>query len=268
MHCFRVSLQPLLVLFATLGAAQPTGAAEPVELTVYAAASLRDALQELAPAAERATGTRLVFNLGASNDLAREIVAANKADLFFSADEGWMDRVADAGLVDAGSRRSPLANRLVVIVPAGSRLQIAAAKDLAAPAIRRLVLANPAAVPAGKYAKAWLESAGQWTAVAERVIPALDVRAALAAVESGTVDVGVVYRTDAAGSQRVRVAYLVPEGEGPRISYALAALGSRPNLESARAVAAWLCAPQAAAIFARFGFVAAAVASQESPSRK
>lgn len=248
-------LQPLLGLFVALGAAQTAPAAEPVELTVYAASSLRDVLQELAPTVERATGTRLVFNLGASNDLARQIVAANKADLFFSADEAWMDRVAAAGLVDAGSRRAPLANRLVVVVPADSQLQISAARDLASPAIRRLALGNPEAVPAGRYARAWLESQGQWTAVAERVIPALDVRAALAAVESAAVDAGIVYRTDAAQSRRVRVAYLVPEGEGPRITYALAALAPRPHHEAARAVAAWLCGPEAAAVFERFGFL-------------
>lgn len=260
--------QLLLGLLAAFAAVQPVPAAEPVELTVYAASSLRDVLQEVAPAAERATGARLTFNFGASNDLARQIVAANKADLFFSADEGWMDRVAEKGLVDAGSRCAPLSNRLAVVVPVDSRLQIAAAGDLASPAIRRLALANPEAVPAGKYARAWLESQGQWTAVAERVIPALDVRAALAAVESGAVDAGVVYRTDAAASRRVRVAYLVPEGEGPRIAYALAALRSRSDLETARAVVAWLCGPEAAAVFARFGFAAGTAASQDSPSRK
>ena len=225
-------------------------------------------LAELAPAVERATGTRLVFNLGASNDLARQIVAANKADLFFSADEGWMDQVAAAGLVDGGSRRSPLSNRLVVVVPAASSLQIAAAADLVSPAVRRLSLANPEIVPAGKYAKAWLVSKGAWQAVAQRVVPALDVRAALAAVESGAVEAGVVYRTDAATSGRVRVAYVVPEGEGARISYALAALQPRPHLEAARAVAAWLCGPEAAAVFERLGFVVPDPESQDSPSRR
>jgi molybdate transport system substrate-binding protein len=156
----------------------------------------------------------------------------------------------------------------VVVVPADSALRIAAPRDLAAPAIRRLALANPEAVPAGRYAKAWLESQGQWTAVAGRIVPALDVRAALAAVESGAVDAGVVYRTDAAASRRVRVAYLVPEGEGPRIVYALAALRSRPNLETARAAAAWLCGPEASAVFERFGFVVRPAESQDPPFGK
>lgn len=250
----------LLGCAGLIGCSSAVHAAERIELQAYAAASLSDVLLELAPAVERATGTRLVWNLGASNDLARQIVAANRADLFFSADEGWMDRVAAAGLVDTPSRRSPLSNRLVVVVPSDSPLQISSAKDLASPAVRRLAVANPEAVPAGKYAKAWLESQGQWSAVAERVVPALDVRAALAAVESGAVEAGVVYRTDAALSKRVRAAYLVPEGEGPRISYAIAALAPRPHLEAARAVVAWLASPAAAPVFERHGFVVLAAA--------
>lgn len=251
----------LLLLFLAVaspaqvsGPAGATGRGAPVELHFYAAASLRDVLQELAPALERATGTRLVWNLGASNDLARQIVAAGKADLFFSADEGWMDHLAAEGLVDTASRRSPLSNRLVVIVPAASPLEVASARDLAASSVRRLSLANPEAVPAGKYARAWLEQSGVWSAVAKRVVPALDVRAALAAVESGAIEAGIVYRTDAAGARRARVAFEVPVEEGPTIAYALAALAGRPHLERAREVVAWLCGPEAAAVFARHGF--------------
>jgi len=230
--------------------------AQAEELTLYAAASLRDVLEELAPALERATGARLVVNLGASSDLARQIVAAGKADIFFSADEAWMDHVARSGLVDAASRRSPLGNRLVVVIPLDSDLAPRGAADLAAPELRRLSLADPAAVPAGKYARAWLESAGAWAALAPRVVPALDVRAALAAVESGACEAGIVYRTDAAISRRVRIAFEVPEGEGPEIAYALAAIVGRPGLARARAAVDWLAGPEAAPVFERFGFVA------------
>jgi molybdate transport system substrate-binding protein len=242
-------------LAAGVSSSGATPAAGPVELRIAAAASLRDVLQELAPALERATGARPVFNFAGSSELARQIVAANRADVFFSADEEWMDRVAEAGLVDAASRRSPLSNRLVVVVPVASGLEIHSAADLAQPRVRRLALAQPDAVPAGRYARAWLESAGQWSALAGRVIPALDVRAALAAVGSGAVDAGVVYRTDAAISARVRVAYEVPDGEGPRIAYALAAMRDRPHLELARRAVAWLCGPAAGAAFARRGFL-------------
>ncbi len=234
--------------------AQSPSAPRP-ELSFYAAASLRDALLELQPRCEAATESHLVFNFGASSDLARQIVAAAKADVFFSADESWMDRVASAGLVDTASRRSPLSNRLVVVLPQDGAVTIGSAADLTAPTLRRLALADPATVPAGKYAKAWLERAGVWERVVDRVVPALDVRAALAAVESGGVDAGVVYRTDAAISERVQVAYEVPAAEGPPISYALAAMADRAHLDRSRAVVRWLAGPEARPVFERRGFV-------------
>jgi molybdate transport system substrate-binding protein len=222
---------------------------------VYAAASLRDVLQHLAPAGEKAADVRLVFNFGASNDLARQIEAGNKADVFFSADEDWMDRVARAGLVDAESRRSFLSNRLIVVGAADTTLSVGSPSDLAAPAVRRLSLANPEAVPAGRYARAWLEKAGVWKTVEDRVVPAIDVRAALAVVESGAAEVGIVYRTDAAISRHVRVLYEVPAGEGPRISYAVAAMRDRPRIAAARRLVAWLAGPEAALTFERSGFI-------------
>ena len=225
------------------------------EIVVYAAASLRDVLMRLAPACEEALEVSLVFNFGASNDLARQIDAGNKADVFFSADEEWMDRVARAGLVDAGSRRSFLSNRLVVVGAADSALGVRSPSDLAAPGVRRISLADPEAVPAGRYAKAWLERAGIWKAVRDRVVPALDVRAALAVVESGAAEAGIVYRTDAAISGHVRVLYEVPAGEGPPISYAVAALGGRPQVAASRRLVAWLAGAEAATSFERFGFI-------------
>ncbi len=236
-------------------AAAPAGAGPPVEIAVYAAASLRDALGAIAPVCEGRTGTRLIFNFGASNDLARQIVAADKAEVFLSADEGWMDKVAEAGLLDADSRRSLLSNRLVVVVPSDSTLSIGSAADLAADAVKRLSLANPDAVPAGKYAKAWLEQAGAWGKVRERVVPATDVRASLAAVEAGAVDAGVVYRTDAAIAKRVKVAWTVPESEGPKISYPIAAMKNGPRHDLARRVVDCFEGKEAHDLFERFGFV-------------
>jgi molybdate transport system substrate-binding protein len=229
--------------------------ARPAEIVVYAAASLRDVLQSLAPACERPLGVRLVFNFGASNDLARQIEAGGKADVFFSADEESMDRIERAGLVDRASRRSVLSNRLVVVGPKSGPQSLRSASDLAGPEMRRLSLADPRAVPAGKYARAWLEKAGIWKDVESRVVPGLDVRAALAAVESGGADLAVVYRTDAALSRRVRVLYEVPESEGPHISYPVAALSDRPRPAAARRVVAWLAGAEAAAMFERSGFI-------------
>ena len=232
-----------------------SAASEPPELTLYAAASLRDALQAAAPPCEKEAGARALFNFGASNDLARQIVAANKADVFFSADEAWMDHVAKAGLIDAGSRRPLLSNRLVVVGPREGGPEIHGATDLSGMGIRRLSIANPEAVPAGKYARAWLQKAGVWEAVAERVLPGFDVRAALAAVESGGAEAGIVYRTDAAISGKVRVLYEVPEADGPAISYPIAALGDRPALETSRRLVACLAGDGPAEVFRRYGFV-------------
>ncbi|MGH9464057.1 MAG: molybdate ABC transporter substrate-binding protein [Thermoanaerobaculia bacterium] len=235
-------------------APRPADEAAGVELMVYAAASLREALEELASACQREEGVRVLFNFGASNDLARQIRAANKADVFLSADEAWMDAVAAAGLVDAPSRRTLLSNRLVVIGARGSGRRVGSAAELAALPVARLSLANPEAVPAGKYARAWLERAGQWDAVEERVVPAVDVRAALAAVETGAIEVGIVYATDAAISDRVEILLAVPETEAPLIRYPIAALAERPHLQAARRVVDWLAGEEAAAVFESYGF--------------
>ena len=258
---FLPTTAAILAAATLCGAAMFSGAvlsaapAAPMEITVYAAASLKDALGAIAPVCESRTGAHPIFNFGASNDLARQIIAANKADIFFSADSGWMDEVAKAGLLDESSRRSLLSNRLVVVVPADSTLRIGSAADLAGHAIKRLSLANPAAVPAGTYAKAWLEKAGVWEKVSGRVVPAPDVRAALAAVESGAIEAGIVYKTDAAIAKHAKVTFEVPEQEGPRIVYPVAAVKDRPLTEAARRTVACYTGNEARAIFERFGFI-------------
>jgi len=181
--------------------------------------------------------------------------AKPEADVFFSADEPLMDKVAGEGLVDAASRRSLLSNRLVVIVPLDSHLKVTGPADLAGPAVQKIALADPNAVPAGKYARAWLEKAHQWEAIRERVVPAVDVRAALAAVEAGGVEAGVVYSTDAAISKKVRVAYEVPESDAPLISYPVAAIKGRPQQDAARRVVDCLAGDEAGKTFESFGFI-------------
>ena len=236
--------------------ARPAAAESPKpEIVVYAAASLRDALEALTDPCERETGAKLVLNLGASSDLERQIEAGNKADLFFSADEAWMDKLDTAGLVDGATRRSPLSNHLVVVALPDGGVTVKAPSDLASRSIRRVSIANPDAVPAGKYARVWLQKAGLWESIADRVLPGVDVRAALAAVEAGGAEVGIVYRTDARVSKKVQVVYEVPESESPAISYALAAMKDRPQAEAARLVVTFLAGPAAAPVYERFGFL-------------
>src|SRR2546427_6577715 len=120
----------LLIAIPGLPGASADKRSHPVEVSLYAAASLRDALEDLAPRCESSLGVRLLFNFGASNDLARQIIAAARADVFFSADEDWMDRVVAAGLVDTASRRSLLSNRMVVVAPTDTPLRVTAPADL------------------------------------------------------------------------------------------------------------------------------------------
>jgi molybdate transport system substrate-binding protein len=164
-----------------------------------------------------------------------------------------MDQVEKAGLVQPGTRVELLSNRLVVVVPADSKRKVASAAELRG--VKRLAIADPAAVPAGIYAKAWLEKAGVWKELEPRVIPALDVRAALAAVETGRVDAGVVYATDAALSKRVRVVLTIPQAEGPRIVYPAAALAKGKAPEAGRDFVRFLQGGPARSIFERYGFI-------------
>jgi molybdate transport system substrate-binding protein len=232
------------------------------EVTVFAAASLRDAMQEVGELYREATGVEPVFNFAGSNELARQILAAPRADVYLPANEKWMDEVETAGRVVEGTRGALLSNRLVVIARTDSPHRVAAPEDLATLPHRHLVLAQPDAVPAGIYAREWLASkpapGGEgtlWDAVAERVAPTLDVRAALGLVESDPDLVGIVYRTDAASSERVHTLYEVPEAEGPRIVYAAAAIAGGPNPEAGRSFVDFLAEPAASEVFERHGFV-------------
>jgi molybdate transport system substrate-binding protein len=236
-----------LLAFLSFG---PLASADEVHL--YAAASLTEAVKEVAAGFEKATGHTVVFNLGASNDLARQIKAGAPAEVFFSADVAQMDGLVTAGLVRAEDRVDVLSNVLVVVVPTGSGTRVGSASDLVP--LRRLALADPQAVPAGVYARRWLESAGLWAKVADRVVPSLNVRAALSAVESGNVDAGIVYKTDAAVSKRVEIALTVPREEGPPIVYPLAPLAGSKKPGTAALVRA-LTSAAARDVYLRHGFV-------------
>ena len=219
---------------------------------VFAAASLTDSLGEIIDLFEAShEGVRVVPQFGASNDLARQILAGAPAHLFFSADERQMDRAMAGGSIEEGSRRDLLSNHLVIVEGRASGEPIRSPRDLERGG--RIALADPEAVPAGVYARQYLEKLGLWDRVRSRVVPTLDVRAALAAVASGNVDAGFVYRTDAILEPRVRVAFEVPRDEGPRIVYPLALV--RGGSEEARALFRFLVSPEAAAVFERYGFV-------------
>lgn len=226
----------LLLLFAVnLSAA---------EIKVFAAASLTDALLDAARIYERESKDTVVFNFGASSVLARQIEAGAPADLFLSADEEKMNALQRRGRIDAKTRVSFLSNTLVIV---GVREPEALRK------VRRIALAEPSTVPAGIYAKQYLQRAGLWRAVAAKVIPTDNVRAALAAYESGNVDAAIVYATDLRVAKRLRATYRVPREEGPRISYPFAVVSDSSEKQAAKRFLTWL--RQRTDIFSKHGFL-------------
>jgi molybdate transport system substrate-binding protein len=249
-------LSPLALALSCLGLADAVPRAEAAagreEVAVFAAASLADALTEIGNAWEAASGNHPVFNFGASSDLARQIRAGAPADVFFSADSAQMDALERQGLVRTEGRSDLLSNTLVVIVPESSSARMAAPRDLAA--FQTIALADPQAVPAGVYARGWLEGLGLWGELAARVVPMLHVRAALAAVESGNAEAGIVYRTDAARSRRARIVFEVPREQGPRILYPVAPLATSGK-RAAEAFVRYLRSPAAREVFVRHGFL-------------
>lgn len=224
-------------------------------LRVSAAASLTDVLQALAPIYQTQTGDTLVFNFGASSILARQIQEGAPVDLFVSADEQKMDQLQRAHLIVRASRRSILSNTLVIVVPNDSHMTIGSPSDLTGRSIKRIAVAEPQTVPAGIYAKQYLRKIGLWSKVVGKVIPTDNVRGALAAVESGNVDAGIVYKTDALISKGVRVAYEVPASEGPVISYPVAVVADSRQQAAAQRVLDFLQSPRAREVFRKYGFL-------------
>jgi molybdate transport system substrate-binding protein len=225
------------------------------EVTVFAAASLTDSLKQIAAAYEIQSGDKITFNFGASSALARQIDEGAPADIFFSADEAKMDGLEKKGLIDVGTRESRLGNSLVVVVAADSTLQINSAGDLTNSAVNQIALADPKAVPAGVYAKKWLLNVALWPAIEPKVVPTENVRAALAAVESGNVEAGVVYKTDAGISRKVKIAYEVPSKDAPDISYPMALVKEAVQPEAARKFLRYLDSDEATMVFEKFGFL-------------
>ena len=192
------------------------------EITVFAAASLTDSLEEIALGYKGQSDDSIVFYFGASSTLARQIGAGAPADIFFSADEAKMNLLEKKGLIETNTCKSRLGNALVIVVSSRGTLRLNSPRDLAGERIKRVALADTEAVPAGIYAKSWLESIQLWHAIRPKVVPTENVRGALAAVESGNVEAGIVYKTDAMISKKVKVAYEVPVKDGPNISYPMA----------------------------------------------
>ena len=239
------------VIVAGIAAAGSTSARQP-ELLVSAAASLADVMAQAARAYQARSGVRVTVNTGASNTLARQIAAGARVDLFISADEAQMDSIS--GEIAPGTRVDLLSNQLAIAVPADRPRTMRSARDLTDPAIRRLAVGDPAAVPAGVYARMYLEKLGIWKQLSGKVLPSGSVRLALAAVENGAADAAIVYRTDLASARRATLALAIPISEGPRIVYPAAVLRAGRHHDAAVRLLAWLRDEEASKIFRAAGF--------------
>lgn len=252
----RATIVSVLLFAAFCGhALAGSAAAGPNDaLLVFAAASLTDALETLGAQYTARTRRPVKFSFAASSTLARQIEAGTRADVFFSADHEWMDYLEQRGLIAPRTRRDIIANRLVLIAPADSRIELRIARGFAiADALGRgrLATGDPDTVPVGRYARTALTSLGVWNEVAPRLARADNVRSALAFVARGETPLGIVYETDALIEKRVRLVDVFPANTHPPIRYPAAA--TRYAVPAGEFVE-FLQSRAAQEIFRRYGF--------------
>jgi molybdate transport system substrate-binding protein len=241
-------------------------AAQGKDVLVFAAASLKNALDDIAGQRQRESGKKTVISYAASNTLIKQIEQGAPADIFISADLDWMDYGQQKGLLKPDSRSNLLGNRLVLIAPkdANVSVNIQPGFDLAALLKGgRLAMANVDAVPAGRYGKAALEKLGAWDGVKDKIAQAENVRAALVLVARGEAPLGIVYQTDAASDPTVKIVGTFPENTHPPIIYPIALTKESTNPD-AQAFLNYLRSPTARAAFERQGFTVLTPGGQRS----
>jgi molybdate transport system substrate-binding protein len=225
------------------------------DILVFAAASLTNVLDEIGAAYTQQTKQPVKFSYAASSALARQLEAGARADVFFSADLEWMDYVQARGLIDRTTRRNVLGNRLALVAPADSKIELRIAPGFALAAALgngRLATGDPESVPVGKYARSALTSLGIWNDVADRLVRADNVRSALAFIARGETPLGIVYETDAKVERRVRVVDFFPADSHPPIVYPVAlTVSARP---AARQFIDFLQSAPAHEAFKKYGF--------------
>ena len=251
------SALPILALaLAILLSAVAPAAAQSRELLVFAAASLRNALDDVDAQFQRETGKHVNVSYAASSALAKQLEAGAPADLFISADLDWMDYLAKRNLIKPESRKSLLGNALVMVAPKDSTVDVKIAPGFPLAKLLaggKLAMADTNAVPAGKYGKAALEKLGVWAAVEHSIAQAENVRAALLLVARKEAPLGIVYRTDAAAEPDVKVVGTFPEDSHPPVVYPIALVADSTN-PNAAALLAFIESAKARPLFERQGF--------------
>jgi molybdate transport system substrate-binding protein len=246
-----------LLLIAGLLAMRLLHAAETgkPELLVFAASSLTNVMDDIGAAYTRQTGQKVKFSYAASSALAKQIEASAQADAFFSADTEWMDYLNSRSLIDKSTRRDVLGNRLVLVAPADSKVELKIGPNFPLATTLgsgRLATGDPDSVPVGKYAKAALTSLGVWNDVADKLVRAENVRAALSFIARGEAPLGIVYQTDAQVEPKVRVVDVFPESSHLPITYPVAAT---PKAKAGtQAFIAFFKDPAAIELFRKYGF--------------
>ena len=231
--------------------------AQDVKITVFAAASLTNAMQDIAKEYKKEKNVDVVSSFASSSTLARQIEAGAPADLFISADQKWMDYAVNKKAIDAATRETLLGNSLVVVAPKASE-QANIAVDANTPWTSllkggRLAVGDPDHVPAGIYAKEALQKLGAWETLSPKLAPAEDVRGALTLVERSEAPLGIVYGSDAVASKGVKVVGTFPEDSHQKVEYPIAIIDGHKNA-TVSAFYDYLKGPQASEIFKRYGF--------------
>jgi len=255
---FQMSRNLLLFVLLILSSAPSSipASAQVQKLVIFAAASLKDALDEVNPAYQHEKGQETTTSHAASSTLAKQIEAAAPADIFISADLDWMDYLAKRNLIKPETRADLLGNRLVLIAPVDSAAKLGIGRNFPlAQALGngRLAIADPNGVPAGRYGKAALESLGVWFSVADKLAQAENVRATLLLVSRGEAPLGIVYQTDANSDKGVKIVGVFPENTHPPIIYPIAVVAISTN-SGAPGYIAFLKSSVARPIFEKQGF--------------
>lgn len=244
----------LATLLLAIGLQSPLPAQSNTTLLVSAAASLQEALEAIDPLFEQGRGVTVNYNFGASGALQQQIEQGAPADVFFSAADRQMTALQQGNLLLPETRRNLLTNRLVLIVPRNSTLNLTSFRQLSHSNVRRIAVGEPRSVPVGQYSEELFRNLGILEQVRPKFIYGNSVRNVLAAVASGNVDAGLVYTTDARISNRVRQVATAPENLHSPIVYPSAVLKNSRNAQAARAYVQFLSGSQARAVFRRFGF--------------
>jgi molybdate transport system substrate-binding protein len=243
----------LVLVFAVLSGCT-TDKQKPIELSVFAAISLTDALGEIGTAFTAESGVKVYYNFAASTTLQRQLEKGASADVFISASPRQVVALEANGLLEAESRQNLLTNRLVLVSDDTAGISVETPTNLAAPEISRIAIGHPSIVPAGAYAKEALTHFGLWETLHSKFIFGADVRATLAYVTSGNVDVAIVYKTDTTLSHHIKVLYQMPAEAYTPIIYPAVVMKSSPRKQLARRFMTYLHSMKSGEIFEKHGF--------------